>query len=59
MRGKSWGTAQGLANARPSGSVKFVNAPLPGSTDNACKCPVVAWTGGGGGELGAAGIDCA
>ena len=41
-------TAPGLANARPSGSAKFANAPPPGSTDKACKCHVVAWGGGGG-----------
>ena len=54
MRVKSSGMARGLANARPQGSAKFANAPPPG-TDKAGKCPAVAR--GGGGELGAGGID--
>ena len=44
MRFKSSGLAPGLANARPPGGAKFVNAPTPGS-EKAGKCPAVA--GGG------------
>ena len=46
--------ARGLANARPPGSAKFANAPPPGLTRraNAPQLP-----GGGGGGLGAGGID--
>ena len=53
-RVKSSLAAPGLANARSPDSAKFVNAPPPG-TDKAGKCLAVAWGGGGG--LGAAGID--
>ena len=50
---KSLGRAPGLANAWPLGSTRFANAPPPG-TDNEGKCK---WGCGGGGDLGAAGID--
>ena len=51
MRVKSSEMARGLANARPPGSVKFVDAPPPGLTRraNAPQLPE--------GELGAGGID--
>ena len=47
------GNAPGLANARPPGRAKLDEAPLPGLTRgaNAPQLP------GGGGGLGAAGID--
>ena len=53
MRVKSSGLARGLTNARPPGSAPFANAPPPGLTwqANAPQLP------GGGGELGAGGID--
>ena len=47
MRVKSLGMSPGLANVRPPGSTKFANAPPPGLTSSP----------GGGGGLGAAGID--
>ena len=45
VRVKSSGMARGLANARPPGSAKFANAPLPGLTRRKMprSCP-----GGGG-----------
>ena len=36
---------RGLANAQPTGSAKFANAPPPG-TYKAGKCQAVAWGGG-------------
>ena len=49
---KSLGRAPGLANAWPLGSTRFANAPPPGLTMRANANGV-----GGGGDLGAAGID--
>ena len=57
MRVKSSGLAQGLANARPPGSATFANAPPPGLTRRASAPPLPVGVGGGGGELGAGGID--
>ena len=59
MRDKSTGMAPGLANARPQGSAKFANAPPPGLTRpaNDPQYPGGGRSGGGGGVLGAPGID--
>ena len=56
MRVKSSGLARGLANARPPGSATFANAPLPGLTRRV-NAPQLPWGEGGGGGLGAGGID--
>ena len=57
VRVKSSGMARGLANARHPGQCKICKCPIPG-IDKAGKCPAVARGGeGGGGELGAGGID--
>ena len=56
MRVKSLGITPGSVNARPPGRANFANAPPPG-TDKAGKCHAVARGEGGGGGLGAAGID--
>ena len=50
---KSLGRAPGLANAWPLGSTRFANAPPPGLTMRVNANGVA----GGGGDLGAAGID--
>ena len=56
MRVKNSGIAPGLANKFPvPGGRKIWKCLTPG-TDEAGKCPAVARGGGGG--LGAAGIDC-